>query len=71
MRRFRRCVLPSHVLFTLRNASVIGSVDSSHLKGFGANFHLAGNQYSIRNVGSGTARMFFAQGREMYVQDEE
>ncbi|KAF2033501.1 hypothetical protein EK21DRAFT_98206 [Setomelanomma holmii] len=30
-----------------------------------------GNTYSIRNVGSGTARVFFAQAREMNVQDEE
>lgn len=31
----------------------------------------AGNTYSIRNVGSGTARVFFAQAREMNAQDEE
>jgi hypothetical protein len=31
----------------------------------------AGNTYSIRNIGSGTARVFFAQAREMNVQDEE
>jgi centromere protein C len=31
----------------------------------------AGNTYSIRNVGSGTARIFFAQAREMNVEDEE
>jgi hypothetical protein len=31
----------------------------------------AGNTYSIRNVGSGTARVFFAQAREMNVEDEE
>ncbi|KAH7089932.1 cupin domain-containing protein [Paraphoma chrysanthemicola] len=30
-----------------------------------------GNTYSIRNVGSGTARVFFAQARQMDVQDEE
>lgn len=28
----------------------------------------AGNTYSIRNVGSGTARVFFAQAREMEAQ---
>jgi centromere protein C len=32
---------------------------------------VAGNTYSIRNVGSGTARVFFAQAREMNAQDEE
>lgn len=30
-----------------------------------------GNTYSIRNVGSGTARIFFAQAREAAVQDDE
>ncbi|CBX96946.1 similar to cupin domain containing protein [Plenodomus lingam JN3] len=30
-----------------------------------------GNTYSIRNVGSGTARIFFAQAREAEVQDDE
>lgn len=30
-----------------------------------------GNTYSIRNVGSGTARVFFAQAKEDQVQDAE
>ncbi|KAF2855102.1 hypothetical protein T440DRAFT_486111 [Plenodomus tracheiphilus IPT5] len=30
-----------------------------------------GNTYSIRNVGSGTARIFFAQAREAEVQDDD
>jgi hypothetical protein len=30
-----------------------------------------GNTYSIRNVGNGAARVFFAQAREMNVQAEE
>lgn len=29
-----------------------------------------GNTYSIRNVGDGTARVFFAQAREMFVDEE-
>jgi hypothetical protein len=29
----------------------------------------AGNTYSIKNVGSGTARVFFSQAREMMVQE--
>lgn len=40
---------------------------SSHF----ANILLAGNTYSIRNVGSGTARVFFAQARETSIQDED
>ncbi|RMZ67060.1 cupin domain-containing [Pyrenophora seminiperda CCB06] len=30
-----------------------------------------GNTYSIKNIGSGTARIFFAQARELHVQEEE
>ncbi|KAK1912448.1 hypothetical protein P3342_010049 [Pyrenophora teres f. teres] len=30
-----------------------------------------GNTYSIKNIGSGTARIFFAQARELHVQDED
>ncbi|CAA9963628.1 Cupin domain containing protein [Pyrenophora teres f. maculata] len=29
------------------------------------------NTYSIKNIGSGTARIFFAQARELHVQDED
>jgi centromere protein C len=31
----------------------------------------AGNTYSIKNIGSGTARVFFAQARQMRVESEE
>ncbi|KAI0584252.1 Mif2 multi-domain protein [Pyrenophora tritici-repentis] len=30
-----------------------------------------GNTYSIKNIGSGTARIFFAQARELHVQEED
>jgi hypothetical protein len=36
-----------------------------------ADLSYAGNTYSIRNVGSGTARVFFAQTREKTAGDEE
>jgi centromere protein C len=32
---------------------------------------MTGNTYSIKNVGSGTARVFFAQAREVAVQIDE
>lgn len=32
---------------------------------------IAGNTYSIKNIGSGTAKLFFAQAREKEVQEEE
>jgi centromere protein C len=35
-----------------------------------ANKTLAGNTYSIKNVGSGTARVFFAQARETFAGEE-
>ena len=30
-----------------------------------------GNTYSIKNIGSGTARVFFAQARELHVEEAE
>lgn len=34
-------------------------------------FSCTGNTYSIRNIGSGTARVFFAQAKEKNVELEE
>ncbi len=46
--------------FTYNNQSQAALTDSD-----------LGNTYSIRNVGSGTARVFFAQAMQTTVQDDE
>jgi hypothetical protein len=48
---------------TLYGSSQLAALTCTIFRG-SADFSSTGNTYSIRNVGSGTARVFFAQARE-------
>lgn len=63
---------PSHVLAPLWRVmlTVIG-VLSRISRTRTLTYHLAGNTYSIKNVGSGTARIFFAQACEVVARGDE